>query len=130
MFQLTQQEMEMMRSQIVTASKRNIRYLPYVFTEHGAVMLASLLNSPVAIEASIQVVRAFVRLRSILAAHKELARKLEALENKQDTQALKTEGQYKTLLELIKRIIKDQSQTTPKTKNPIGFKIDPDDEKK
>jgi ORF6N domain len=53
---------------------------PYAFTEHGAVMLASVLNSPVAVEASIQVVRAFIRLREILATHKELARKLTELE--------------------------------------------------
>lgn len=56
--------------------------LPYAFTEHGAVMLASVLNSPTAVEASIQVVRAFVRLREILATHKELARKLSELETR------------------------------------------------
>lgn len=54
--------------------------LPYAFTEHGAVMLASVLNSPTAVEASIQVVRAFIRLREILATHKELAKKLAELE--------------------------------------------------
>lgn len=53
--------------------------LPYAFTEHGAVMLASVLNSPVAVQASIQVVRVFIRLREILATHKELARKLVEL---------------------------------------------------
>ncbi len=56
--------------------------LPYGFTEHGAVMLASVLNSPVAVQASIQVVRAFIRLREILATHKELARKLAELETR------------------------------------------------
>ena len=69
-----------MRSQIVTASKRNIRYVPVAFTEHGALMLASVLNSPVAIEASVRVVRAFVLMREQLAAHKELAGKLADLE--------------------------------------------------
>ncbi len=60
--------------------------LPYAFTEHGAVMLASVLNSPVAVQASIQVVRAFIRLRRILATHRELARKLAQLEQKYDKQ--------------------------------------------
>ena len=69
-----------MQSQIVTASKRNVRYLPYAFTEHGAVMLASVLNSPVAVRASVFVVRAFVKLREVLSAHKELARRLDELE--------------------------------------------------
>jgi len=58
--------------------------LPYAFTEHGAVMAANVLNSPTAVQASIQVVRAFVRLRQMLASHEELARKLEALEKKYD----------------------------------------------
>lgn len=60
--------------------------LPYAFSEHGALMLASVLSSPVAIQASIQVVRAFVRLRGILAAHAELAQQLAQLEKKYDAQ--------------------------------------------
>ena len=87
MFRLTAQEVgELNRSQIATGSQkhRDPRFPPYAFTEHGAVMLASVLNSTVAVEASIQVVRAFIRIRTILAAHKELARKLEELESKYD----------------------------------------------
>jgi hypothetical protein len=60
--------------------------MPYAFTEHGAVMLASMLNSPVAVHASIQVVRAFIRLREILATHKALARKVTDLEQRYDRQ--------------------------------------------
>jgi hypothetical protein len=60
--------------------------LPHAFTEHGAIMMASLLNTQVAVDASVQVVRAFVRLREILATHKDLARKLEELEKKYDVQ--------------------------------------------
>jgi hypothetical protein len=81
-FQLTLQEFANMRSQFATASKRNIRYLPWAFTEHGALMLASVLNSPTAVEASVRVVRAFVLMREQLAAHKELAGKLAALEQR------------------------------------------------
>jgi hypothetical protein len=71
-----------MRSQSATASKRNVRYRPNAFTEHGAIMAASVLNTPRAIEVSVYVVRAFVRLRQVLAGHKELGRKLEELEQK------------------------------------------------
>ena len=81
MFKLTAKE----KAEVVAKCDhlRNLKFspvLPYAFTEHGAVMLASVLNSPVAVEASIQVVRAFVRLREILATHKELAAKLAELE--------------------------------------------------
>jgi hypothetical protein len=71
-----------MRSQIVTASKRNVRYVPNAFTEHGAIMAASVLNTPRAIEVSVYVVRAFVKLRELLSTHKELAGKLAELERK------------------------------------------------
>jgi hypothetical protein len=102
-----------MRSQSVTASKRNIRFLPYVFTEHGAVMLASVLKSPTAIEASIQVVRAFVKMRSILALHQELAERIEKLERKTD----KHNQNFVAVSQLLKKILND-----PKfLKNKIGF---------
>ena len=61
-------------------------HLPYAFTEHGAIMLATVLNSPVAVQASVQVVRAFVKLREMLASHKDLARKLDEMEKKYDAQ--------------------------------------------
>lgn len=126
-FQLTQEELQTIRSQNATASKRNIRFLPYAFTEHGAVMVATILNSPIAVAASIQVVRAFVRMRSIIATHQELAEKLAALESKHDNLNQKTETQYKSLLEIIKKIIKQlptQPLATVKEeikKRPIGF---------
>lgn len=83
MFQLNEVEVERLRnsSQFAMSSKkhRGAAYKPYVFTEHGAVMLASILNSPTAVEASIVVVRAFVKIRSVLALHKDLAKKVERL---------------------------------------------------
>jgi hypothetical protein len=81
-FVLTNQEVVWMRSHNVTASKRNIRHMPVAFTEHGALMLGNILNSKTAIEASIRVVRAFVLMREQLAAHKELAHKLDELESR------------------------------------------------
>jgi len=84
MFQLTLDEGKavlLSRSQIVTLKRgSNLKYRPYAFTEHGTVMLANILRSSVAVRASIQVVRAFVHLRQMLAANQDLARKVEALE--------------------------------------------------
>jgi len=69
-----------MRSQIVTASKRNVRFLPYAFTEHGAIQAANVLNSDRAVQMGVFVVRAFVKMRETLVAHRELAEKLTELE--------------------------------------------------
>jgi hypothetical protein len=115
MFRLTRTETdELNRSQFVTGSQkhRDPRFPPYAFTEHGVVMLASVLNSPVAITASLQVVRAFVRLRSILAEHQELARRLEALEKD-------TKNNFKAVFELIEKYLK----ATPKERRQIGFLV-------
>src|ERR1019366_4832476 len=84
MFQLTLEEGKavlLSRSQIVTFKRgQNIKYRPDVFTEHGAVMVANVLRSPVAVRASIQVVRAFVHLHQLLATNQDLARKIDGLE--------------------------------------------------
>ncbi len=69
-----------MRSQTVIASKRNIRHLPFAFTEHGAIMAANILNSPQAVQMGVFVVRAFIKMRSLLTDTRELAKKLAALE--------------------------------------------------
>ncbi|MDI6788864.1 MAG: ORF6N domain-containing protein [Planctomycetota bacterium] len=114
MFQLTAEE----KVKVVANCDhlRRIKFsptLPYAFTEHGAVMLASVLNSNIAVKASIQVVRAFVRLREIIASHKELARKLEALEKKYD-------AQFKVVFDAIRQLM-EPSEPPPKTR--IGFHI-------
>jgi phage regulator Rha-like protein len=83
-FQLTDEEFANLRSQIATSSYGGRRYLPWVFTEHGALMLANVLNSDVAVEASIRVVRAFVRLREMIAANGALAAKFAELEKRLD----------------------------------------------
>jgi hypothetical protein len=82
-FQLANQELINLRSQFATSSLHGgHRYSPIAFTEHGALMLASVLNSPIAVEASVRVVRAFILMREQLAAHKELAGKLADLEQR------------------------------------------------
>lgn len=87
MFQLSDEEFESLRSQFATSNQTpsqrgGRRYAPLVFTEHGAIMAATVLNSPRAVEVSIYVVRAFVRLREVLASNKDLAVKLGELERK------------------------------------------------
>ena len=88
MFQLTEEEFANLRSQNATSRSGwgGRRSPPFVFTEHGAIMAANILSSPQAITASVTVVRAFVRLRQMLASHADLARKLEALEKRYDSQ--------------------------------------------
>lgn len=112
---LTADEADSLRSQTVTSKvgRGGRRYLPFVFTEHGAVMLASVLNSAAAVAASIQVVRAFVRLRMILATHKNLARKLDALEHKCDRR-------FKVVFDTIREMLSPQVEPR---KRPIGFLI-------
>jgi hypothetical protein len=82
MLQLSLEEWRalMLQSATSNSTRGGRRKVPFVFTEHGAVMLASVLNTPIAVQASIRVVRAFVRLREVLATHVELARQLAAME--------------------------------------------------
>src|ERR1051326_6317677 len=102
LFQLTREEAQALlrsRSQSVILKRgKNVKYAPYAFTEHGAVMLATILRSQTAIDASIHVVRAFVRMRSILAAHRELAKQLERLEKN-------TDARFKAVFNMIKKLM-------------------------
>lgn len=84
---------------------------PYAFTEHGTIMLASILSSKIAVQASVQVVRAFVRLREILSTHKDLARKLEELEQKYD-------HQFKIVFDAIRQLMEPPPLPL---KRKIGF---------
>ena len=119
MFQLTSQEWESLRSQFATLKRGEHRkYLPYAFTEHGALMLANVLNSERAAQTSVQVVRAFVRLRQMLASNAELARKLAALENKYD-------AQFKVVFDAIRQLM---SPPEPKRRE-IGFHVKYDEGK-
>ena len=88
MFQLSQEEaVELSRSQFVTLKRgENIKYLPHAFTENGVAMLSSVLNSERAITVNIQIMRTFTRIREMLISNAELARKIESLEKKYDSQ--------------------------------------------
>jgi hypothetical protein len=112
MFQLSQEEFAILRSQIVTSSDwGGRRYRPYAFTEQGVAMLSSVLHSRRAIKANIEIMRAFIRLRQMLASHVELARKLDALEKKYD-------AQFKQVFEAIRQLM---TPLEPK-RRPIGFR--------
>jgi len=116
MFQLSREEVETLnRSQFVTGSKkhRDPRYPPYAFTEHGVAMLSSVLNSDRAIEVNILIMRAFGRLREMVASHKDLARKLEDLERKYESHEI----QIKAIFEAIRELMKPQEPT----RRRIGF---------
>ena len=123
MFQLTMEEAKIgwtevrgsgLRSQIVTLKRgQHIKYRPYAFTEHGILMLSSVLNSERAVQVNIEIMRTFVRLRRMLASHAELARKLEALEKRYD-------AQFKIVFDAIRQLM-----MPPETKKrPIGFLVE------
>ncbi len=116
MFQLTQREVENLKSQFATSSWGGRRKLPWVFTEHGAIMAASVLNSDRAVEMSVYVVRAFVQLRELLVDHKALADKLSALERR-------VSHQDSSLAEVIYAIRALMAQPEP-AHRPIGFTAD------
>jgi hypothetical protein len=122
MFQLTEEETRVwwyhvqanrLRSQIVTLKRgQHIKYRPYAFTEHGILMLSSVLKTQWAIQVNIAIMRTFVRLRRLLASNDELARKLERLENKYDEQ-------FKVVFDAIRRLLQPPEKST----RQIGFKV-------
>lgn len=113
MFQLTAKEWANLKSQFATSSWGGRRTTPYAFTEHGAVMAASVLNSPEAVEASVFVVRAFIAMRDALASSQVLARKLLELERK-------VGGHDETITALVSAIRQLMETPGPK-KRKIGF---------
>lgn len=115
MFQLTEEE----KSEVVTNCDHlvNLKYsphLPYVFTEHGALMAASVLNTERAVKVSVFMVRAFVRLRELVATHKELAIKLKELEQR-------VGAHDQAIIELVQTIKQLMEPPAPKPKRRIGF---------
>ena len=117
MFQLTNKEWESLRSQIAISKKGRggRRYTPFVFTEHGVLMLSSVLNSRRAIQVNIQIMRIYTKLKGMLLTHKDILLKLEKLERKTN----KHDGNFKTVFDFLKELLK------PRTKpmRRIGFKL-------
>jgi len=125
MFQLKNHEVAILRSQFATSSSdaRHLawggrRYVPYAFTEHGALMAAMVLNSPSATEVSVYVVRAFVELRDTLVAHKELAKRLDELESKLERKLATHDQAIAGILDAIRQLMVPPESAK---KRRIGF---------
>ncbi len=119
MFQLTREEIDNLRSQIVTSSSwGGRRFLPYAFTEQGVAMLSSVLRGDRAAQVNIEIMRAFVRMRRILASHKDLARKIDELE-RQFTK--KTKEHEEHLIKIYRLLDLLSGPEDPGSKNRIGF---------
>lgn len=117
MFQLTVEEAASLRSQVVILKKgrgRHAKYLPYAFTEQGVAMLSSVLHSPRALQVNIEIMRAFVRLRQLITASSELARKLAAPE-------LKCDASFKSVFRTLDALV--ATEVTPRRR--IGFTAEP-----
>ena len=131
LFQLTKEEAETelhSRSQIATLKQgTNVKYLPYAFTENGAIMAANVLNSPEAVRMSVFVVRAFVQMRDLLGSTKELARQLAALEKKLTA---RLDGHEVAIIEVLQRVMDILDPPPPpepeKPKERLGFYVDPE----
>ena len=120
MFQLTAEEISSLRSQFATLKLgrgQHRKYPPYVFTDHGAIMTATILNSSRAVETSVYVVRAFVQLRALLASNKELARRFAQLETRLDKKLTTHDEAIAAILSAIRQLM---HPPVPK-RRPIGF---------
>jgi hypothetical protein len=128
MFQLTKEEGEALTSQIAMSKtgRGGRRTLPYAFTEHGVAMLSSVLNSQRAVQMNILIIRAFVKLRELLATHKDLARRIAQLEAGQRDHAVAISLVAKDVQSLAKTVKKEfKKLKSPRRRKPrIGFVID------
>lgn len=130
LFQLTWEETQGLRSQFVTLNKsspdkvkspgrgQHRKYAPHAFTEQGVAMLSSVLRSKRAVHVNVEIMRAFVRMRQILAAHADLARKLDALEKRYD-------AQFKIVFDAIRELMTPPPE--PPKRRRIGFTMEPQD---
>ncbi|MDM0114731.1 ORF6N domain-containing protein [Variovorax sp. J22R133] len=132
LFELTAEEATHLKSQSATSSWGGRRSLPMAFTEHGAIMAATVLNSPRAVEVSVYVVRAFVQLRELASSHRELAKRLDALEAKTELIAVQHETfseqtriQLRHFFDALRALA---AQPEPPAKRSIGF-LTPDEKK-
>ena len=116
-FELTSEEAGNLKSQSATSSWGGRRKLPFAFTEHGAIMAATVLNTPGAVEVSVYVVRAFVKLRDLLTGNKELARHLKVLERRLERKLAAHDEAIAEILEAIRELMNPPEPP----KRPIGF---------
>lgn len=112
-FQLTSDEFQNLRSQTVISSWGGRRYRPYAFTEHGVAMLSSVLRGPRPVQVNIEIMRAFIRLRRMLASHSDLARRVDELEKRYDSQ-------FKVVFDAIRHLM----APLEKPRRSIGFRVE------
>ena len=124
-FQLTSQEFQNLRSQIVISSWGGRRYLPFAFTEQGVAMLSSVLNSERAIQVNIAIMRTFSRLRDMLMHYAELKKELEDMDRKYQERFKITDQRFKIVFEVLKRLTIEEQ----KPKRPIEFRLPEEREK-
>jgi hypothetical protein len=117
-FELTREEFANLKSQSATSSWGGRRKLPLAFTEHGAIMAASVLNTPRAVEVSVFVVRAFVQLRALLATNKELVRRFDQLETRINRRLAEQDGAIVEILAAIRELM---AAPAPGPRRKIGF---------
>jgi hypothetical protein len=119
MFQLTNKELTNLKSQFVISSWGGRRHNPYVFTEHGILMLSSILNSKRAISVNIQIVRTFARLREMLVSNELLRSRIESLESKFAASIKEHDARFKIIFDAIKKML--EPAPLPEKKKTIGF---------
>jgi phage regulator Rha-like protein len=135
MFQLTENEWEMMRSQIVTTSESNWSqiatsskkhrgksYLPYAFTEHGVTMLASVLRSEKAVKVSIAVVRAFISLKEYIADRKNISKQINSIKDELSERIDEQDVQIIEIYQVLDKLIQEKEEQKPVEREAIGFK--------
>jgi hypothetical protein len=119
MFELSSQEFNNLRSQIVISSWGGSRYIPMAFTEQGVAMLSSVLNSKQAILVNVQIIRVFTKMRELLVTHKEILQKLEQIEKKD----IEQDDKIMLIFEYIKQLERSKQEEFDQHKRPkIGFK--------
>ena len=129
LFQLTNVEADFLRSQIVTLKSgrgQHRKFLPYAFTEKGAIMAANILNSPAAVRMSVFVVRAFVQMRELLGGTKKLAKQLADLEQKLTS---RLDGHESAIVDVLQRLMQILDPPPPPPEPPrrrIGFQVEPE----
>ncbi|MHB1278883.1 MAG: ORF6N domain-containing protein [Bacteroidia bacterium] len=125
MFQLSETEFENLRSQFATSSWGGLRSRPYAFTEHGVLMLSSVLSSPTAIQVNIKIMRVYTRLREMFLTNKEILLKLEQLEKKalsQDQHSERLENDIQLIFNALKELLNPPKEP----RKPIGFEFNLD----
>jgi len=120
MFQLNKQEVGIWQSQfsrsqfVILKQGKNVKYIPYVFTEPGVAMLSSVLNSKKAIQVNIQIIKTFIKLREMIATNKDLQIKIEEMEKKYNKY-------FRSIFETIKNLSEDKEEQDKIVPNKIGF---------